>query len=141
MRISDIESSLYKKLYDSLEVPFGIKVVENITYVDFTTYNAWLVIDTLTHTTGSVPKALYFLHIASKDGNYNDVQILNRLVDKVLDVVNQGARIDVFDDSSGALIGEMEVCESSLSPVIKHPNGGNYRSLTVGLVYAGTIPA
>lgn len=141
MRTSDVQSSLYKYLYEKLEDPFGIKIVENISYVDFSICNAWLVIDSLTHTTGSIPKALYFLHIASKDGNSNDIQVLNRLVDKVLDVVNEGCRIDVFDDSSEVLLGDMEVCETSLSPVVKHPNGGNYRSLTVGIVYAGMLPA
>lgn len=141
MNTASVESSLFKYLYEKLEDPFEIKIVENIAYIDFSTYNSWVVIDQLTHTTGSIPKALYFLHIASKDGNLNDTQILNRLVDKVLAVVNEGCRIDVFDDSSEVLLGDMEVCETSLSPVIKHPNGGNYRSLTVGLVYAGTIPA
>jgi hypothetical protein len=141
MNISSIESSLFKILYDSLEVPFSIKIVENATYIDFKTYSTWIAIDSLTHSTGSIPKALYFLHIATKDGKANDIQVLNRVVDKVLAVINQGARINVYDDSSEALIGEMEVCETSLSPVIKHPAGGNYRSLTVGLVYAGEIPA
>lgn len=141
MYTADIESSLFKALYDTLEVPHGIRVVEDIAYVDFTSYSTWVVIDSLTNTTGPLPKALYFLHIATKGGNLNDVQFLNRAVDKVLAVISEGARLSVYDDSSGALIGEMEVSESSLSPVIKHPNGGNYRSLTVGLVYAGTIPA
>lgn len=141
MRTADIESSLFKVLYDTLEVPHGIRVVEDISYVDFETYTTWVVIDSLTNTTGATPKALYFLHIATKDGNLNDIQILNRVVDKVLDVISEGARLSVYDDSSGALIGEMEVSDASLSPVIKHPNGGNYRSLTVGLVYAGIVPA
>lgn len=140
MRISDVSSSIYKLLYETLEVPFGIRVVENASFIDFAVYDKWIAIDSLTHTTGSIPRALYFFHVANKDTGPNDIRDLNRLTDKVLDIVNQGARFNVYNDLDGTLIGEMEVSETSLSPVIKHPEGGNYRSLTVGLVYAGETP-
>ena len=140
MKISDIESSLLKVLYDKFEVLEGIKIFENVYYQNFEDYDRWIVIDSLSHTTGSVPKALYFLHLSIKNGLANEKVVLNRLTDLVCAEINQGARFDVYDDLTGHLIGEMEVCETSLSPVFQHAGGGSFRSLTVGIVYAGEIP-
>lgn len=141
MRISDVESSLFKFLYDNFEVPLGIKVFENVYYVDFETYNTWIVIDSLTHSTGSIPKANYFLHLSIKNGLLNEKVVLNRLCDTVTKLIAEGTRISVYNDETEELIGEMEVCETNLVPVLQHAGGGSYRSLTVGIVYAGEIPA
>jgi len=140
MTISDVESSLFKFLYDTFEVAQGIKIFENTNYVDFTTFNEWIVVDTLSNTTGSVPRANYFLHISIKNGLRNEKATLNRLVDKVCKEINPGRRFLVYDDTTGVLKGEMEVCETSLIPVLQHAGGGSFRSLTVGIVYAGEIP-
>jgi len=140
MNTASIESSLYKYLYDSLEVPFGVKIFESTFYLNFENFTKWVAIDTLSNSAGAVPRALFFLHIAVKDTGVHDTQILNRLVDSVTNVVNYGTRIDIYDDNTGILAGEAEVSDTSLSPIVKHPTGGSYRSLTVGLVYAGSDP-
>lgn len=137
MNIASVEASLFKYLYDNFEVPLGIKIFESVYYVDFKTYDQWIVIDSLDHTTGPLPKANYFLHISIKNGLLNEKTVLNRLVDSVVALINPGARIDVFDDLTGLAVGEMEVVETNLVPVLQHSGGGSYRSLTVGLVYAG----
>lgn len=140
MKISDIESSLFKFLYEQFEVPSDIKIFENIFYVDFEAYDKWIVIDSLSHTTGSLPRANFYLHLSIKHGLVNEKVVLNRLIDLVCGLVNQGKRIDVYDDATGLLIGEMEVCETNLLPVLQHAGGGSFRSLTVAIVYAGEIP-
>lgn len=141
MNISSVESSIRKILYDNFEVPHGIKVFENIYYQDFETYDQWLVIDSLSHSTGPLPKALYFIHISIKNGLANEKVVLNRLTDLVCSVINPMARFDVYDDVTYQRIGEMEVSETSLSPVLQHAGGGSFRSLTVGFVYSGIVPA
>lgn len=140
MNISSVESSLFKYCYENFEVPHGIKIFESVYYVDFATYDRWIVIDSLSHTTGSIPKALFFLHISIKNGLLNDKVVLNRLTDQVTALINEGARIDVYDDDTGAFIGEMEVCETALAPALLHAGGGSFRSLSVGIVYAGDVP-
>lgn len=137
MRISDIESSLFKFLYDNFEVPYGIKIFENVYYVDFETYDKWIVIDSLSHSTGAVPHANYFLHISIKNGLLNEKVVLNRLCDSVTDLINPGCRMDVYDDASAELIGEMEISDTGLVPVLQHAGGGSFRSLSVKLVFAG----
>lgn len=140
MNTASIESSLYKYLYEQLEVPHSVKIFESTFYLNFDTYSAWVAIDSLSNSGGALPKALFFLHVAVKDTGANDVQALNRLVDLVSSVVNYGTRLDVYNDATGILAGEAEVVQTSLSPIVKHPTGGSYRSLTVGLVYAGSDP-
>lgn len=140
MNISSVESSLFKFLYESFEVPLGIHIFENTYYVDFDSYDKWIVMDSLHHTMGSVPRANYFLHLSIKNGLLNEKVVLNRFCDAVTKLVNEGKRIAVYDDETAELVGEMEVCETSFSPVLQHSGGGSYRSLTVGLVYAGEIP-
>ena len=141
MNIASLESSLRKVLYDNFEVPLGIKVFENIYYQDFEAYDQWIVIDSLTHTTGPLPKALFFLHMSIKNGLANEKVVLNRLTDLVCSVINPMARFNMYNDETFALVGEMEISETSLSPVLQHAGGGSFRSLTVGIVYAGNIPA
>lgn len=141
MNVADLSSSLRKILYDNFEVPHGIKIIENIYYQDFDAYDKWLVIDSLTNTTGPVPKALYFIHISIKNGLANEMVVLNRLTDLVCSVLYPMARFDVYDDATFALKGEMEISETSLSPVLQHAGGGSFRSLTVGIIYAGEVPA
>lgn len=141
MNISSVESSVRKILYDNFEVPHGIKVFENIYYQDFESYDQWLVIDSLSHSTGPLPKALYFIHISTKNGLANEKVVLNRLTDLVCSVINPMARFNVYDDATYQHIGEMEVSETSLSPILQHAGGGSFRSLTVGFVYSGEVPA
>lgn len=140
MNISSIEASLFKVLYESFEVPSNIKIFESVFYVDFKSYDRWIVIDTLSHDTGPLPSAFFFLHISTKQGLQNEKVVLNRMIDQVTEVFNPGARFDVYDSETAALIGEMEVSETNLAPVFQHAGGGSYRSLTVGLVYAGDTP-
>ena len=141
MKIADTESSLLKFLYDKFEVLLGIKVFESVYYVDFETYDKWIVIDSLSASTGGVPKANYFLHLSIKNGLINEKVVLNRLCDTVTALISEGTRINVYSDATGLLIGEMEVTDTSLVPVLQHAGGGSYRSLSVGIVYAGEIPA
>lgn len=140
MNISSIESSLFKYLYENFEVPLGIKIFENVYYVDFDTYDKWIVIDSLSHTTGSIPTAFFFLHLSIKNGQQNEKVVLNDLIDAVTKLVNPGLRIDVYDSRTALRVGELEVTETTLAPVFQHAGGGSYRSLTVGLVYAGDSP-
>ena len=140
MTISDVERSIFKFLYDTFEVPKGIKIFDNVNYVDFTAYDQWIVIDTLSNTTGSVPRANYFFHVSIKNGLRNEKTVLNRLVDSVCKEINQGRRLNVYDDLTGVLKGELEVCETSLLPPLQHAGGGSFRTLSAGIVYAGEIP-
>lgn len=141
MNISSLESSLFKFLYNNFEVLLGIKIFESVYYVDFETYNRWIVIDSLSHTTGSIPKANYFLHLSIKNGLQNEKVVLNRLCDEVTKLLNPGTRIDCFDDETGELVGEMEVVSTGLMPVLQHAGGGSFRSLSMSVVYAGDSPA
>ena len=141
MKTADIESSLYKFLYDNFEALLGIKVFESVYYVDFESHDKWIVIDTLSTDGGRTPKANYFLHLSLKHGLLNEKVALNRLCDTVTALISEGTRINVYSDATGLLIGEMEVTDTSLVPVLQHAGGGSYRSLSVGIVYAGEIPA
>lgn len=140
MTISDLESSLFKFLYDTFEVPLGIKIFENVNYVDFDTYDHWIVIDALDHSTGSIPKANFFLHISIKNGLINDKVVLNSLVDKICYYINPGFRFTAYSDSTAEIIGQIEVSNTSLAPVLQHTGGGSFRSLGVSFVYPGETP-
>ena len=137
MKIADIESSLFRELYNKFEAPLGIKIFESVYYVDFAAYDKWIVIDSLSHSTGPLPKAIYYLHLSIKNGLLNEKVILNRLCDTVTAYINPGYRIEVFDDETGVSIGEMEICDTNLVPVLQHAGGGSFRSLSVEIVYAG----
>lgn len=141
MTVSDIEASLFKFCYENFEVPHGIKIFESVYYVDFETYQKWIVIDALSHTTGTLPKAEFFLHLSIKNGLLNDKVVLNGLIDLVMETIFQGQRINVYNATTADLIGEMEVCETNLAPALLHAGGGSFRSMGVGLVYAGEIPS
>jgi hypothetical protein len=140
VNISSLESSFFKLLYETFEVPFGIKIFESVYYVDFTTYDNWIVIDSLSHTTGSVPKAQFFLHLSIKNGLMNDKVVLNALIDKVTAAINQGFRFNCYDSVTALLIGEAEIADTNLAPALLHMGGGSFRSLSVEIVYAGTVP-
>lgn len=136
MRLADIESSFLRHLYENLEVASGIKIFEHTNQIDFTTFTRWVVLDTLSNSLGNQPKQLWFVHCAVQKGLKHEKAELTSLVDTVLDVVDQGTRFMIYDDEgTGDPIGEMEVCEASLSPVLQHAGGGSFRSITVGLVY------
>lgn len=137
MNISSVESSLYKFCYENFEVPHGIKIFESVYYVDFESYDRWIVIDSLSHTTGPLPKAFFFLHLSIKNGLLNDKTVLNELIDRVVALICEGTRMDVFDAVTLERIGELEVTDTSLAPALLHAGGGSFRSLSVGIVYAG----
>lgn len=139
MDTASVESSLYKFLYDNFEAPLGIKVFESVYYVDFKSFDKWIVIDSLGNTGGSLPKANFFLHISIKHGLARETQVLNRLVDQVTKVIYPGVGIDVYDDADEVLVGGMQVSNALLTPVMKHLGGGSYRSLSIGIVYPGDI--
>jgi len=139
MNIASVEASLHKFLFDNFEILLGIKVFESVYYVDFENYNSWIVIDSMGHTTGPIPRADFYLHLSLKNGLANEKALLNRLIDAVTSVINPYTLIDVYDDATEELLGQMEVVETSLLPVLQHAGGGCYRSLAVGLVYAGDV--
>lgn len=139
MKIADIESSFFKVLYDNFEVPLGIKVFESILYVDFAAYDRWIVIDSLSNSTGPLPRANFLLHLSIKNGLLNDKVVLNRLCDTVTQLLNPGVGLAVYDDATGVPVGGMLITETSLLPVMEHVGGGCFRSLSLGLVYAGEV--
>ena len=136
MLLQNVEDSFLRYLYEKLEVAQGIKVFESINIVDFTSFTKWVVIDTLTNSTSEQPKQLYFLHIATQKGLKNEKAILTSLVDTVMAIVKKYSDIPVYDTTSGLQIGGMMVSETSLSAVMQHVTGGNFRSITLGVVYS-----
>jgi len=137
---TDIESSLLKYLYDSLEGPYGIKIFESVFYVDFTSFDKWIVIDSLSNSVGSTPRANFALHISIKNGLRNAPVVLTQLVDKVLKLFPQYQRISVYDGILGTVNGEMELCAAGLLPTQRHAGGGEFRTLNISVVYAGDTP-
>lgn len=136
MNIENVEASFFRHLYEQLEIPYGISLFEEINRQDFSEYQEWIVVQPLANPLGNQPKQTFLLHAAvQKSGSAERVR-LSRLVDKVLASIDQGTRIDTYDYTTGELIGEMEVSEASLSPVMPHASGGSFRSITVGVVYA-----
>lgn len=136
MTLTDIEASFFRYLYEQLEVPYGIRVFEDITLEAYDGLQKWVVIESLTNPTGPQPKQLYFLHLATqKNGKYSKEELI-RLVDRAISVIDKGTTIVVYDYDTGLEIGGMEVCETSLSPVMPHFSGGAFRTLTVGVTYA-----
>lgn len=135
VKTSDVEASFHRHLYETLEVPLGIKIFESVNQVSFDKYTKWVVIDTLTNILGAEPKQLFFVHVATQKGLKNEKSELLALVDSVMVILEQGTRINMYAASTGLEIGEMEICDLSLSPVLQHPGGGAFRSFTVALVY------
>lgn len=135
MKLSAVEGSLYLYLVDNLETPLGIKVFEDKNLVDFDAFTKWVVIDTLTNQLGAQPVQMYFIHIATQKGLVNAKSDLNTLVDTVEELLTEGTRMDILDPL-GAVIGEMEISNTSLSPIMTHQCGGNFRSLTIEIVYS-----
>lgn len=138
---TDVERSIFKILYDNFEVPDQIKIFDNIFYVDFAAYDRWIVIDSLSHTSGALPKANFTLHMSTKKGLRNEKYVLTRLVDQVCELFNQYARFDVYGDDTGELKGELEVTTVSLLPIMQHAGGGSFRSLHFSVVYSGPVLA
>ena len=136
MTLEQIEASFLRHLYTNLEVSQGVKIFEETNQVDFTSFENWVVIDTLSNSSTEQPKQLWFLHCALQKGLKNEKANLIKLVDKVMPLVQRYTGIPVYDVVSGAQIGAMMVCEVSLSPVMRHPGGGAFRSITVGAVYS-----
>ncbi len=140
MNISSLEDSFFKLLYDKFEVAQGIKIFENVYYVDFELCDKWIVIDSLSHSTGSLPKAMFNLHISIKNGLMNEKVTLTKLVDAVTKVISPGFRFDLYNSDTELIESEAEVVSTNLLPIMRHLGGGSFRSLTVGIVYAGDIP-
>lgn len=137
MNLGNIEASFFRYLYEQLEVPHGVSILEDINLEDFEGYTKWVVIDSLTNPLGPAPKQLYFLHIAVQKGLKNGKVDLINLCDLVDSVVNEGTEIQVYDVETEEAVGVMTVSETSLSPVMAHFSGGMFRSMTVGIVYVG----
>lgn len=138
MTLSQIESSFFKYLYETLQTPLGITVIESINLKNFDGFTKWVVIDSLSNSLEpGQPKQLFFLHISVQKGLKNENVLLTQTVDAVLNVVDTGTRMDVYDLTTRQVIGEMEITERSLSPVYEHRNGGAFRSLTIGIAYSG----
>lgn len=135
MKLQDVEASFLRHLYENLTVTNNIKVFENINQIDFSALEKWIAIDSLTNSLGNEPKQLFFVHCAVQKGLKNEKSILAALVDLAVGFLEQGTRITAYDYTTGLSIGEMEVCEASLSPVLQHAGGGSFRSITIGLVY------
>ena len=139
MNIDSVQSSFFRYLYDNFEVPSGIKIFESVYYVDFKTFDKWIVLDQLGNTAGPLPTASFYLHCSIKNGLLNETVVLNRLVDSVTNLIYPMKRLDVYNGSTGVLVGEMEIVETNLLPVLQHAGGGSYRSLGVSLAYAGEL--
>jgi len=60
MNTASIESSLYKYLYEQLELTDNIHIFESIHYTSFDPYTKWVAIDTLSNSAGALPRALVF---------------------------------------------------------------------------------
>lgn len=119
----------------------SIKIFESVFYVDFSTFEKWVVIDALSNAADSTPRANFALHISIKNGLRNSPVILTSLVDSVLEVFPPMCRIDVYDGNTGNVKGEMELCASGLLPTQRHAGGGEFRTLNLSFVYAGySIP-
>lgn len=136
MTLTDVEASFYRYLYENLEVPYDIRILEDITLQEYDGLSKWVVIDSLPNTLGVQPKQMYFLHIATQKAMKNAKEELLRLVDQVLAVIKLNTVITVYNYDTGEEIGGMLVSERSLGPVMPHFSGGTFRSLTVGVVYA-----
>ena len=136
MKLTDIEASFFRYLYENLEVAKSVKVLEDINLQDFEGMTKWVVIDPLTNSMGDQPKGMYFLHIAVRESGALAKEELIKLVDTVYDVINKGVVIPVYSYSTGVQLGAMEICETNLSPMMPHFSGGIFRSMTVGVVYA-----
>lgn len=152
MSIANLEASVFKYLYDELEVGKSIRIFDDVNLESFKTLTEWVVFETLTNPLGDQPKQLFFLHASLQKGLKRERILLARLVDKVLDKVAKGTRLPLYDFDAYETelaaaqvgdppvtprqIGEMEVTENSLSPVMHHISGGVFRSITIGVVYA-----
>jgi hypothetical protein len=136
MKLENVEASLFRYLYEQLEVVHGIRLMEAINLDNFDDLAEWVVVAPLSNVLGFQPKQLFFLHAAVQKVGDDESIRLARLVDKVLSVMDQGTRIDAYDVATGELTGEMEVSDMSISPVLRHASGGSFRSITIGVVYA-----
>lgn len=137
MQLQDIEASLMRHLYETLQIPYGIKVYEDVISQNFDLYDEWVVIDSLGNPMGAEPAQHYYIHAAIKNGAPNAKHKLSVLVDKVSAVIDLGTEIKIYSYSTKELIGYMTVSDFSLSPILQHSAGGAMRSLTVSVVYEG----
>lgn len=137
MKLEDIEASMMRHLYEQLQVPYGIKVYEDLISQNFDLYDEWVVIDSLGNPMGAEPIQHYYIHSAIKNGMPNSKQKLNVLVDKVSAVIDKGTEIKIYSYSTKELLGYMTVSDFSLSPVLQHSAGGAMRSVAVSVVYEG----
>jgi hypothetical protein len=135
MNIEDVEASMVRYLYENLQIPYGIKVYEDLIDQDFGAYDQWVVVDTLTNSGGYQPIQHYFIHAAVKNKGAGQKQELNVLTDRVNSVLSLGTTITLYSYSSGQQLGYMTVSEINLSPVMQHSSGGAYRPLAVSIVY------
>jgi len=136
MKLANVEASLLKYLKENL-TPSGIKVFESIYLQDFTNFTKWVVVDSLSNNLREQPKQLYFIHCAIQKGAANSNALLVELLDTVHVFLEAGTRIDIYDVISEDLVGEMEIVDVRLNPLVQHAGGGMMRSFAIGICYEG----
>lgn len=136
--ILNLNSSLYKYLYDNLGVnPNNVKIFESIINEDFSNFTKWVTIDQLTNNLGAAPIQLYFLHCAVQKANLNAVDELDKLLDLAIPLFEEGQPIEIFSRTTNLSVGAAYVTNPSLGPILEHGNGGIKRTITIGLTYEG----
>lgn len=138
MTFEDVEASVVRHLYEKVQLPYGVKVYEDLISQDFVSYSEWVVIDSLSNPLGAEPVQHYFIHIAIQNEAPNAKQKLNVLTDKVVSALDFGTEIKLYSYVTRQLIGYMTVSDASISPVTQHKGGGMMRSLAISIVYEGS---
>lgn len=136
-KLTNVEASFLRYLYENLTVAKGIKVFEDIFSQDFDNFTEWVVIDTLSCVPGVQPKQNFFVHVATHRNAPNAKAKLIRLFDTVLTLLSEGTEIPLYDYDTVQVIGAMYVISPSATPVVPHKGGGNMRTLSIALVYQG----
>lgn len=136
MKLSFVEASFLRYLGENLSIS-NIKVFESVFMQDFTTFQKWVVVDSLSNNLNEQPRQIYFVHCAVQKGAANSKAILTELLDTVHLLLEKGTRIDVYNTVNASIIGEMEITDVRLNPLVQHAGGGLLRSFTISIAYAG----
>lgn len=136
MKLVDVEASFLRYIGENLSVS-GITVFESVFMQDFTTFQKWVVIDSLSNSLKEQPKQIYFVHCAVQKGAANSKAVLTELLDTVHLLIEKGTRIDIYEVENEGIIGEMEIIDVRLNPLVQHAGGGLLRSFTISIAYAG----
>lgn len=136
MKLVDVEASFLRYIGENLSVS-GITVFESVFMQDFTTFQKWVVIDSLSNSLKEQPKQIYFVHCAVQKGAANSKAVLTELLDTVHLLIEKGTRIDLYEVQNEEIVGEMEITDVRLNPLVQHAGGGLLRSFTISIAYAG----